>query len=173
MKVKVSSSTITTLNNLKGSWFIRNGQLQVIRDFQYITEKPEPPITRREKRKFDDTPLLYITDIRIEGYHRDLKFIGVFEDTYCIDMIEKHESTYWTFDLVQCRKNWTDIIEQKDAFLEYEARKEETELSEVIDLLLADKPINAIKKYKEITGASLVDSRDYVKNVMQPKYCEV
>lgn len=131
MKVQVSTSTITTLNNLKGLWFIRNGQLQVIRDFQYITEKPEPPVEtntrkqRRKRRKFDDTPILYITDMRIEGYHRDLKFVGVFEDVYCINMIEKHESTYWTFDLVQCRKNWTDIVEQKDAFLEYEARQEE------------------------------------------------
>ena len=133
MKIKVSNSTITTLNNLKGLWFIRNGQLQVISDFQYITEKPEPPVEtntrkqRRKRRKFDDTPLLYITDMKFEGYHRDLKFVGVFEDVYCINMIEKHDSTYWTFNLVQCRKNWTDIVEQKDAFLEYEARKEELE----------------------------------------------
>jgi ribosomal protein L7/L12 len=78
-------------------------------------------------------------------------------------------------DLFDFAGKWEHLNDQISALKAYEADlkqdREETELKEVIDLLLADKVINAIKKYKEITGASLADSRDYVRKVMQPKYC--
>lgn len=186
MKFEVSQRTIRDLGNLKGRWLLRGNDVHIIKDFQYIVEKPEPEselentsVFKRKKfkKKIDAFDKFYLTSFKVEGYNTDLKFVGTYNEDYCERLIEAHDSPYATLDLFDLAGKWEHLNDQIIALREYEADlkqdREETELREVIDLLLAEKVMNAIKKYKEITGASLADSRDYVRKVMQPKYCEV
>lgn len=129
MKIRIKEHTLTALNNLKGLWLLRQGSIIIIKSFQYTQEKPEddpePEVNtsifkRKKFRKKDMSIRTYVTDMVVAGYQTDLKFVGTYNDEYCEDLINKHNDSYYNLNLISCRKAWTDIIEQKDAFLEYE-----------------------------------------------------
>jgi len=135
MKLLITEKTLTALNNLKGRWLLHGNKLMVIRDFQYIQETPEIDLSksRRRRKKQDLTPKLYLIKIRVEGFNGGLKFVGTYDDDYCMRMIQSHQSPHYYYDLVDMANDWVSILEQKDAFLEYEKRyadKEEEVIKE-------------------------------------------
>jgi hypothetical protein len=136
MKIEVRNHTITALNNLKGLWLLCGDNIIVIRDFQYIQETEELSETKkkhyfnRKSEVKEPKRKNYITSIKIEGYHQDLKFIGTYNEEYCTRLIEQHDSSGYTLDLIQYRKAWTELKEQIDAFTEKEIEKAASEPAE-------------------------------------------
>jgi len=124
MKIRVKENTITVLDNLKDLWLLRGNTILVIKDFKYEVEKPKPVheelnVVVRKKRfgsKSDISEKIYLTDIKIEGYHDDLKFIGIFNEEYCTRLIEAHDDPYYTLNLIDFRKAWRNLEEQINAF---------------------------------------------------------
>ena len=129
MKQEIQKTTFTALNNLRDLWLLDdNNGIMVIRKFQYVVEKPEPETgvfnRRRFKRKKEQEEIMYLTAITIEGYHGDLKFVGTHGDEFCEKLITSHNDDYNPLNLINFRRRWTDILEQKNAFVEYEAKME-------------------------------------------------
>ncbi len=136
MKLQIREETFTTLNNLRDLWlFNDDDKIMVIRKFQYVIEKPEPEpagnpnvFNRRrfkKKKEKEQVSIMYLTDINIEGYHADLKFVGTYNEEFCKNLIESHNNRgYNSINLVDFRKRWTDILEQKNAFVDYETKME-------------------------------------------------
>ena len=135
MKVKVGQHTITVLNNLKGLWMLRNNDIMIIKDFKYEVEKPQEPLPEintvvRKKKKFlkpDMSEKIYVTELILEGYHIDLKFIGTYNEDYCTRLLQSHDDEYYTFNFIDCRKAWLRMKEQIDAFTEQEKNLNVTE----------------------------------------------
>jgi len=129
MKIEVKDHTITALNNLKGLWLLCGGDIIVIRDFQYVQEIEEIPETKkshyfnRKSEPKEPKRKNYITSIKLEGYHQDLKFIGTYNDEYCTRLIEQHDDPHYTLNLINYRKAWTKLKEQIDAFTEEQTRE--------------------------------------------------
>jgi hypothetical protein len=150
MKVRVKNeNTITTFLNVRDEWLLTDAnQLIVVREVQYTRSTPENPVedpeptpvnTKRYRRRKNRTTTepkerMYITKLVVNGYHADGKFIGTYNDDWCKRIIESQDDPHFTFSLYKLRKNWTDILEQKDAMLEHEAemnaKKQETEPKE-------------------------------------------
>lgn len=133
MKLEIQERTFTALNNLRDLWLLNDdNNIMVIRKFQYVVEKPlvEPETEtnifnrRKHKRKKEQADIMYLTDITIEGYHGDLKFVGTYGEEFCKTLIESHNKDYSGINLVDFRKRWTHVLEQKNAFVEYEAKLE-------------------------------------------------
>lgn len=127
MKLEVKSQTLDTLKNLKGLWLLKNEAIMIITDYKY--EKVEPPTEvmefntkvhkrKRFKKKSNNTPKYYLTDITIAGYNGDLKFIGSYNEEYCIKLIKEHNNPCYTLNLVDFRKAWVFLEEQIEAFKE-------------------------------------------------------
>lgn len=129
MKIEVKDHTITALNNLKGLWLLRGDDILIIRDFQYTQETITPEVKKKKHYFSSKTepkePVRknFITSIKIEGYHQDLKFIGTYNEEYCSKLIQAHEDPYYTLNLIDFRKAWTKLEEQIQAFKEDEARE--------------------------------------------------
>ncbi len=127
MKIEITETTLTTLNNLRGKWLLKNGELIVIRDFQYIQENPVadpvPANTKRRKRrkKKDESPKLYLTAISIESYNNGMKFMGNYNEEYCEALIDLQNSTWSLLSLRNFRVAWIKLEEQIEAMTEYEA----------------------------------------------------
>lgn len=173
MKIKISESTLTALNNLRGRWLFYKGKLMLIRDFQYVQETPEPEEDqlpentkkfKRKRKKQDMTPKLYVVDMKVEGYNGTLKFIGTYDEDYCKRMVLSHDDPYYhEYNLNDMAGAWMDIVEQQEAFLEHEAKmKADQYMDTVKSLIKEDKPLQATKVYKDATGKSLKDSKDFV-----------
>jgi len=178
MKIEISQKTLRDLGTLKGRWLLRNKDIHIIREFQYVVEKPEPIQPKRFRRKRVDTAeKIYLTSIRIEGYKTDLKFVGNYGNEYCEVLIAEHNHPYERLDLFDFAARWVYVNDQIIALQKFEEDlkqdREETELKEVIELLIEGKPLNATKKYIEVTGASFKDAKEYVLHTLKPKYCEV
>jgi hypothetical protein len=135
MKLEIREQTFSGLNNLRDLWlFNDDNKIMVIRSFQYVIEKPEPEpagnpnvFNRRKfkkKKAKEQVSTMYLTDIKIEGYHADLKFVGTYTEEFCENLIESYNKQYAGINLIDFRKRWTDILEQKNAFVEYETKME-------------------------------------------------
>jgi len=132
--------TISAFLNLKDVWLLGESNLiMVIRDVQYTHTKPKPetddevlPVNtrkyRRRKEKAEARAKLLeefrITELKIEGYHSDGKFIGTFNDDFCERMVRKQDDKYNSFDVYALRKRWEDILAQKEAFMAHEIKLE-------------------------------------------------
>lgn len=129
MKIEVKDHTITALNNLKGLWLLSGNDIIIIRDFQYVQETIAPEV-KKKKHYFSfgsDEPKEpkrknFVTSIKLEGYHQDLKFIGTYNEEYCARLIGMHNDSHYNFSLIECRKAWTQLKEQIDAFTAQEQK---------------------------------------------------
>ena len=137
MKVEIQERTLTALNNLRDLWLLNDAyKIMVIKSFKYVVEEPQAiPDSgalnrRRFKKRKQATPKTYVTEMKVEGYHGDLKFVGSYNDDFCISLVAQHNDDYHPLDLVTFRKRWTDIVEQQQAFKEYEAKKSVDESKE-------------------------------------------
>ena len=137
MKVEIQERTLTALNNLRDLWLMTDGhKIIIIKSFKYVVEEPEPiPDSgalnrRRFKKRKQATPKTYVTEMTVEGYHGDLKFVGTHGEDFCTSLVAQHNDDYHPLDLVKFRKRWTDILEQLDAFKKYEAKKSASESEE-------------------------------------------
>ena len=121
MKIEVQTHTITALNNLKGHWLLRGNDIIIIKDFQYIQEIETPEVKKKHYFSSKTEPKEpvrknYITSLKIEGYHPDLKFVGIYNEEYCIRLVQAHDDPHYTLNLVDLRKAWNRLKEQIDAF---------------------------------------------------------
>lgn len=134
MKVKVQyKNTISAFLNVRDEWLLsEDNSIIVIREIQYTHTKPEPedeevlpPNTRmfkRKKKTVKPQDEWHITKLVAEGYNSDGRYIGTYTDEWCIITIKLQDDNYCNFNLYDLRKRWENIVEQKDAMLEHEAK---------------------------------------------------
>ena len=187
MKLEVTQETIRDLGNLKGRWLLRGKELHIIRDFQHVVEKPVeedevvPPNTKifqrkkRRKKKADLEEITYLTSIRIDGYNRELKFVGTFHEDYCERLIAAHNHEYERLNLFTFANAWEHLHDQIVALEKFEAKvrldKFESKYEKVIDLVIENKTVQASKAYKEIEDCSMKEAMDFVID-LQKKYVD-
>jgi ribosomal protein L7/L12 len=175
MKLEINQKTIRDLGNLKGRWLIRNNDIHIIKDFQYIVEKPQPEpeaenttVFKRKKfkKKVDTSERFYLTSIAIQCYNNDLKFVGSYIEDYCERLIAAHNDKYATLTLYDFATAWERLKDQINAIREFEKEQQEDVkpdyMKQVKALLKSGNKINAIKAYKDGSGKSLEESRDFV-----------
>lgn len=130
MRVKINQKTVNDLKNLKGLWLLdSNNRIILIKDYEIetITETPEPKKKLFGKVKtYKPVNNIYLTKLVLKGFNTDLKFVGTSDDNYAEQLIKFHMHPQTTIDLVEFRKRWLHILEQKDAFLEYEKKNSVT-----------------------------------------------
>jgi len=183
MKLKVKEKTIRDLKNIKGKWLLRGKEILIIRDFKYESVKPEPKSDEEEevqantkvfkrkrfKKKPDGDEKYYVTDMKINGYNSDLKFVGTFYEEYCERLIEAHNDNHATLDLFDLATAWEHVNDQimalKAHFEEQELDEFETKYKDIIDLVIAGKDVQACNAYREIVPCSLKLAIDFVRDL--------
>ena len=140
MKIKVKENTLSAFENVKGKWLLNeSGDIMIVREVEYVHEKPEEenepalqPNTSKFKRRKDRLKAkakegFYITGLEVEGYHPEGKFVGTYNEDYCTTMIERQDSTYYTFSVYTLRNAWEKHEEAINAFKEHEKELKEEE----------------------------------------------
>ena len=138
MKVRVQNeNTISAFLNIRSEWLLSEGNtIIVIREVQYTHTKPEPQpeeqheplppntsIFKRKKKKTEKPQdEWHITKLVAEAYNENGRFIGTYNDEWCERVIKSQDDKYSSFNIYNLRKRWENIIEQKDAMLEHEAK---------------------------------------------------
>lgn len=130
MRVKINRKVLKTLENLKDLWLLdHNNRIIVIREFETetVTETPKPKKKFFGKIKtYKPVQNIYLTKLVINGFNTDLKYVGTCDDNYATKLIKWHMHPEGTIDFIEFRKRWLFILEQKDAFFEYNKNQKVT-----------------------------------------------
>jgi hypothetical protein len=105
MKKELDSTLLTTLEQLKDKMLLRKDSSHLLRITGFTVVKSE------ESRIFSKKMVTksYLTDVRIESFHPDGRFLGILTD----DSAHKYVEYY---NLYALRQNWVDFLQQLEAF---------------------------------------------------------
>jgi hypothetical protein len=175
MKTEVSIDTINAFLSLRGKWLILNSKIAVIRELQYVckkaeTHEPTPVKTKWFKRNRVEPKKdrYFVTKLVINVYHEFGEVVSIYKSEYCEELLQQHDSNYYTFNIYHCRTAWRNLKTQIDAMKTYEQElmkngsEEEQEFHEVINLIRNDRALEAMKVYKDMTGKTLQESKDAI-----------
>jgi hypothetical protein len=107
MRELISQKTLTMLNVLKNKLLMYDDKLFVVKNFttEKVTVTPKNTIFSSSKPK----EKIYLTSIKIVGYNKDGKFIGISDDDWSISFIT-------IYNLYRFRETWENFKEQLKAF---------------------------------------------------------
>ena len=147
-RIELQENTLSALLRLKGEWLLDGKDILIIREVQYVHVKPTqeeiqeheetlPPNTsvfkRRKHKKQAPKDKFYLTELEVNGYNFNGRFVGTYNEEFLQRLISRHEDDYYNFNLYKLRKAWEQMQEQIDALTAYERElqmHEEAEKSE-------------------------------------------
>lgn len=134
-----------------------NGMM-IFKDVELIEEK------ETYGRRKNKTRTKYYIECEVLGYNHNGKFVGSF-DVSNVKYILMH------YDLYKMRRIYLEHIEALKAMqTEEEKLNELPVIDKVIQSLENGYLLRGVKLYKEGTGKSFKESKDYVLDVLKPKY---
>jgi hypothetical protein len=183
-RIEVSESTVFRFLKLRGEWLLNGQDIIVIREVQYQHVKPTEeeiqeheeslPVNttvfrRRKHKKQAPRDKWYITELVANGYHKNGKFVGTYNDDWCERTVNNVDSGH--IDLYEYKRAWDDMQVQIDAMKQYEQEcrmeAEELKYKDVIALIREDKSLQAMKVYKDMTGKTLEECKIAVKQLKE------
>lgn len=165
-KVEIHSKTNwDALYNLNNKLVMDNSAngMMIFRDVKHIEE--EETYGRRKNK----TRTKYFIECELLGYNRNAKLIGAFDEN-TLKRILMFNDVYKMRRLYLDHIEALEVMQAKESNIQLEAEYGSVWMAECIKAVEEGKTLKAVKIYKDNTGKTLKEAKDFVLNELKPKY---